>query len=88
MNEPRGRLLRPDELACELNISRREIYRLIASGAFEIVCIGRALRVTRASLEAWIKNKIALASYERGFSVPGATGDDPRICPIPPPGRE
>jgi excisionase family DNA binding protein len=78
-----SRLLRPDQVAQELNCSRRQVYRLIDAGCFDIVPIGRSLRITRASFEQYIDRVSQLFAYDRGFSVPPAPGDDPRISPAP-----
>jgi excisionase family DNA binding protein len=47
-------LLKADEVAAELGMGRSKIYELMASGAIPVVRIGRAVRVPRAALEAWI----------------------------------
>lgn len=46
-------LLKPSEVAEELNISKRQVHHLIAAGELTAVRIGiRVVRVSRASMQA------------------------------------
>jgi excisionase family DNA binding protein len=47
-------LLTINEVADELALSRSTIYELVASGQLETVRIGRARRVPRAALDAFV----------------------------------
>jgi excisionase family DNA binding protein len=53
MNDPI--LLKPDEAAHLLNIGRTKLWELVWSGELPVVRIGRAVRVPRAGLEAWVR---------------------------------
>lgn len=48
-------LLRPDEVAAILGVSKRTVYRLIESGALDAVTVGvrRGLRVKASSLKEY-----------------------------------
>jgi excisionase family DNA binding protein len=48
-------LLTIPEVADELALSRSTIYELVASGRLETVRIGRARRVPRAALDAFVE---------------------------------
>lgn len=45
-------LLRVTETADELTLSVRMVWRLIGDGQLEVVRLGRAVRVTRSSIDA------------------------------------
>lgn len=47
-------LFRPEDAAVALDISRTTVYALIASGDLESVRIGRARRIPRAALDAYV----------------------------------
>lgn len=49
-----GLLLKITDAADVLAIGRSTVYELIASGCLETVHIGRAVRVTTASIEAFV----------------------------------
>lgn len=53
-NEPL--LLRPEEVARRLSISRAAVYRLIANGTIPSIRLGGARRVSHAQLSQLIKN--------------------------------
>ena len=72
-------LLRPDEVAQILNISRREVYRMIHGGCFCVVPIGRVLRVTSESVKLWIDRVMAVYAFENDFPVPPVPGGDCKI---------
>lgn len=57
------KLLRIQDVAIELGISRVHAYRLARSGSLPIIRIGpHSIRVTRADLDAWLAS---LAEAER-----------------------
>ena len=60
----KDRLLRPDQVASRLNISRADSYRLIADGHFTALKIGSSLRVTEQSLEDFIRRQIEVFVIE------------------------
>lgn len=47
-------LLRPDDAARLIQVSRSHLYALIADGTLPSVRLGRSRRVPRAALEAWV----------------------------------
>jgi excisionase family DNA binding protein len=49
-------LLRVREVAADLAVSIRTVWRLIASGELAAVRIGRSVRITRDSLSTFIEN--------------------------------
>ena len=55
-------LFRPEEAAKALGLGRTKTYQLLAAGELPKVVIGRAVRVPRVALEAWIARQVA----ERG----------------------
>jgi len=52
-------LLRPDEAAAALGISRSKLYALLADGSLPWVRVGRSLRVPCEGLAAWIRDHTA-----------------------------
>jgi excisionase family DNA binding protein len=57
--EPRHRLAyKPQAAADALDISRAQLYRLIAAGAIRTVTIGRSRRIPRAELERIVANGV------------------------------
>ena len=40
-----------------LGVSRKKAYELCNSGSFKIVHIGRSIRVSKASFDAWLDNQ-------------------------------
>jgi len=69
--------LRPDEVAWELSVSTRTIYRLIADGELLAFSVrkGGAVRIPRASFERYVKDRIEDYQLEGGI----VTGDDTKI---------
>jgi excisionase family DNA binding protein len=55
---PAARLLRLEDIAERLAISRSMAWKLIATGELRAVRIGRALRVRPADLEAYIEGAV------------------------------
>jgi excisionase family DNA binding protein len=63
----KDRLLRPDQLAERLGISRSQAYRLIAAGHFDALMPGhRSVQVTEASVNAYIERRIGMYKLENG----------------------
>lgn len=54
----KGRLLRLDEVAERLSISKSMAWKLVAYGQLRSVKIGRAVRVRPADLEAYIEGAV------------------------------
>ena len=52
-------LLRIDEVADRLAISRATTYRLIKRGLLPTVHIGGAVRIPAAALERWLQDQVA-----------------------------
>ena len=50
------RLIRVDDAAASVGVSRNTIYRTIAAGKLELVNIGRASAITMESFDSWIAN--------------------------------
>lgn len=59
-------LLRPDEAAALLNVSRWTIYRWLTEGKIQGTRLGKgSIRVFRDSLDKWIvKNKLEILSQQ------------------------
>lgn len=53
-----ARLLKPDEVATLLSISRSFTYQLLKTGAIPVVRLGNACRVRPQDLEAYIEQNI------------------------------
>jgi len=51
---PVQRLLTIHQAAAELNCSPRTVWRLISAGSLRMVRLGRAVRITRESIEAFV----------------------------------
>ncbi len=47
-------LLRAGEVSQVLGLGRSKIYEMMAAGELPTVRVGRAIRVPRAALEAWV----------------------------------
>ena len=52
-----GSLMRPQQVANELQVSVAHVYRLIASGELPGVRIGRSVRVSPARLQEWLRQQ-------------------------------
>lgn len=50
-------MLRAQQVANRLNISRGKAYEMMGSGELPVIRIGRSLRVRIESLERWIEEK-------------------------------
>jgi excisionase family DNA binding protein len=58
---PEPELLRISECSQILGIGRSKIYQLVAAGDLPVIRIGRAVRVPRRALSAWIEARQATA---------------------------
>lgn len=54
-------LMRVSEVAQELRLARSFVYALIQSGQLPAVRIGRSIRVPRAELETWVRERAETA---------------------------
>lgn len=54
-------LLRVDEAAELLGLGRSKVYELVTAGELESVTVGRARRIPRAALEAFVEKMRATA---------------------------
>ena len=52
-------LLRPEEGAEAIGVSRARMYELIAEGRIKSIKIGRSRRIPIAELSRWIENELA-----------------------------
>ena len=50
-------LLRIPEVMSTLGLGRTKVYELIATGELPVVRVGRAVRVSRTSLEKWVETR-------------------------------
>jgi prophage regulatory protein len=50
-------LMRPDEVADFLGLGRSKTYALIAAREIPVVTIGRSVRVPRAALREWVRER-------------------------------
>lgn len=55
--DPLKLLMKLDEVAKALSISRTKVYELIASGEIPSIRVGRSVRVSVDELRAWIRRK-------------------------------
>ncbi|WP_321417321.1 helix-turn-helix domain-containing protein [uncultured Desulfobacter sp.] len=60
------RLLRPDEVATQLSVSKRSVYRLIADGYLPALKVGSTLRVTQADVDKYIQRQLDIFALENG----------------------
>jgi excisionase family DNA binding protein len=61
------KILRPDEVASFLRISKRGVYRLISSGDLPAFKVGGALRISSQALESFIDRQMAEHELETGL---------------------
>ena len=62
------RILRPDEVASFLRVSRRSVYRLIYSGELPAFKVGVALRILQSEVNRFIEKQMAEHELETGIS--------------------
>jgi excisionase family DNA binding protein len=58
-------LLRPDEVARALSLGRSTIYELMHTDELPVIHIGRAARIPRRAVEAWIEERTAAEAVDR-----------------------
>lgn len=58
-------LLKPEEAARELGISRSKLFDLLATGEIGSIKIGRCRRIPSSSLDSYIKSRIGQGRIER-----------------------
>lgn len=77
----KDRLLRIDQLALLLNMSKRDAYRKIQQGHFKVLKFegGKSLRILESSVMDYISRCFNFFESEIRESVPGVPGDDDRI---------
>jgi excisionase family DNA binding protein len=51
------RLLRPEEVADLLQVSRKTILRLIARGEMEFIAVGNRYRIPPEAVDAWLRRR-------------------------------
>ena len=61
---PQPLLLRMEDAAVMLSVSRSQIYALAATKQIPTVRLGKSVRVPYDALTAWVDEKVALASGE------------------------
>lgn len=64
--EGKDRLLRVDQAATRLNISKRQVYVLVRDGAF--YAIDRPIRILESSLEEYISDQILDFDRKNGWA--------------------
>ncbi len=52
-----------------LRIGRTKLYELITNGEIEVVQIGKSVRVTRKSLEKFVRSKARQARHENRMAI-------------------
>lgn len=62
---PEQLLLRPTEVARVLGIGRSTVYELIHAGELPTIHVGRAVRISRRAVEAWIEQRTAAEEPHR-----------------------
>ena len=60
------KLLRVDQLAEKIGVSKRTAYRLVAEGHFRACKIGGSLRVTERSVIEYIERQLSVYAIENG----------------------
>jgi len=58
-------LLTVADVQAETGLGRTTVYALLASGELPAVRIGRAVRISRVSLEVWIEQRAKSAAGEK-----------------------
>ena len=68
MTETDRLLLRVPEVASALGLSRTVIYELMGKGEFQVVHVGRSVRVVATSLDAWLERQLGTIAATDGES--------------------
>ena len=66
--EQKIKILRPDQAADRLNVSKRTVYRLIQAGHFVCLKVGGSVRITEPSVEQFIRKQIEAHYIEHGLN--------------------
>lgn len=85
--QPKPLLLKPEQAAQLLNLSRGRIYQLLKDGSLPSVRIGKALRVPSDSLAEWVESRKTTGgdssasssettSSQQGSALSGEGGQD------------
>lgn len=61
-------LLKPDEAAAQLRLSRATLYQLLASGRLRSIAVGRARRIPRQALSEFIELLMDEQGHRSGAS--------------------
>ncbi len=59
-------LMRAEEVARSLGLGRSKVYEMMQTGELPVVRIGRAVRVARAALEEWVRERTTAQSERAG----------------------
>ncbi len=66
-------LLRPEEAAQALGVSRATVYLLLARGTLPRVYVGRSMRVPVAALNRWVADRARRARVRGAVAADSAT---------------
>jgi excisionase family DNA binding protein len=69
-------LLRLDDVMAELGIGRTKVHALVWSGELPIVRIGRAIRVRRADLDAFVEAHLTGRGRRKSRTITAVAGLD------------
>jgi len=58
-------VVRAEEAAQSLSISRAKLYQLLADGTIPSISIGRCRRIPVRALEQWVEDQIAVAQKDQ-----------------------
>ena len=61
-------LIRPDQAASILSVSKRTIYRMVEDGDLPCIKVRGALRITAEGLEKYLHKRMQLSALDRGFT--------------------
>lgn len=59
-------LLKPERAAALLDLGKSKLYEMLRAGEIPSVRIGRAVRIPRVALEAWINERAATVTSSDG----------------------
>jgi excisionase family DNA binding protein len=62
------RLLRIDQAARKLNVSKRTVYRLVNDGHFVAMKIGASLRITEPSIDSYVRRQLEKFYIDNGLA--------------------
>ncbi|MCA1742760.1 MAG: helix-turn-helix domain-containing protein [Desulfonatronovibrio sp.] len=61
------KLLRPDQVADRLSVSKRKVYYLVHDGELSALKIGASLRIVDSSVDKFLDKQIQKFSLDTGF---------------------